>query len=152
LEAELKQELAKRTEDARLPIQRDTDKREMPFLLTAGRLHSVYLVRADGSIVFNSGECATVKASGAEEVSAKPGTGVPVEDSDDSRKAVAERLANLESSGDYLAVFVWPDSFPQFRLLKEILVSKNFEYRLVPMAASEKVYRGSAATSKPKVQ
>lgn len=55
MEAELRQELSKRTEDARLPIQRGTDKREIPFLLTAGRLHPVYLIRDDGSIVFNSG-------------------------------------------------------------------------------------------------
>ena len=54
LEAELKQELAQRTEDTRLPVQRDTDKREIPLLLRAGRLHSVYLLRPDGSIVFNS--------------------------------------------------------------------------------------------------
>jgi hypothetical protein len=152
LEAELQRELAERTEDARLPIQRDTDKREMPFLLTTGKLHSVYLVRGDGTIVFNSGECATAKSLGVEEVTAKPGTGVLVEQSDASRKAISERLANLESDGDYLAVFVWPDSFPQFRFLKDLLVSKNFEYRLVPMTTNGKVYRGGAATAKPKVQ
>ena len=45
LEAELKQELAKRIEDTRLPVQRGTDKREIPLLLRAGRLHSVYLPR-----------------------------------------------------------------------------------------------------------
>jgi hypothetical protein len=48
-----------------------------------------------------------------------------------------ERLRGLESDGDDVAVFVWPDSFPKFRLLKEFLVGRKFGYRLVPMTPNE---------------
>jgi hypothetical protein len=152
LEAALKNELAKRTQETRLPIQRDTDKREIPLLLRAGRLHRVYLIQSDGSIVFNSAECAIRTSAGSQEVEAIPGTGVEVEDNDESRAALAERLQGMESEGDYVAVFAWPDAFGQFRLLKELLVSRHFEYRLVPMAADEKVHRGAPSGPKPKVQ
>ena len=102
--------------------------------------------------IVNSGECAISETSGAEQVEAKPGTGSVIEDSDASRAAVNERFRGLESDGDYLAVFVWPDSFSQFRQLKEALVGRKFEYRLVPMTADQKVYRGAPSKSKPKVQ
>jgi len=80
-----------------------------------------------------------------------PGTGIAVEN-DPSRAALGSRLKSLDRQSDYLAVFVWPDSFAQFRLLKDVLVGAHFEYRLVPMTADGKVVRNAPRTSAPKVQ
>lgn len=152
LEVALKEELAKRTETARLPVQRDTEKREIPALFKAGRVHFVYIVNSDGSVIFNSSECRSGNAPGAQEVESLPGTGVAIDESDQSRADLDARLRSLDSETDYLAVFVWPDSFAQFRLLKDQLVSGGFEYRLVPMTVDGKVVRNAPKTSKPKVQ
>lgn len=152
LEAELKAEIARRTQDARLPVQRDTDKTGFPLLLRGGRLHSVYLVNASGSFVFNSGECETTTVQGVKEVSPKPGAGLAVADDDGSRQAVADRLAGVASDDAYVSVFVWPDSFAHFRLLKDALVSRRFEYRLVPMTDEGKVVIGVPSTTRVKVQ
>lgn len=152
LEAELKAEIDRRAQDARLPLQRNTDKIGFPLLLRGGRLHSVYVISASGSFVFNSGECEMTTALGVKEVLPKPGAGVAVEDTDGSRQALAERLAGLESDDTYITVFIWPDSFAQFRLLKDVLVARRFEYRLVPMTEDGKVVIGVPSTMKVKVQ
>ena len=152
LEAELKAEIDRRAQDARLPLQRNTDKIGFPLLLRGGRLHSVYVISASGSFVFNSGECEMTTALGVKEVLPKPGAGAAVEDTDGSRQALAERLAGLESDDTYITVFIWPDSFAQFRLLKDVLVARRFEYRLVPMTEDGKVVIGVPSTMKVKVQ
>ncbi|MGH7192084.1 MAG: hypothetical protein ACREJM_00955, partial [Candidatus Saccharimonadales bacterium] len=79
LEAELKAEIELRTEDARLPVQRDTDKIGFPLMLRAGRVHSVYTVSPTGSFVFNTGECEMATANGVKEVLPKSGSGLAVE-------------------------------------------------------------------------
>lgn len=152
LEQSLKDEVAKRTQTAALPVQRATDKREIPVLLSAGRMHFVYIVNPDGSVVLNSGECRTDNAPGPQKVEPLPGTGVLIEDSEQSRAALDGRLRALDSQSDYLAIFVWPDSFASFRVLKDILVTRHFEYRLVPMTTDGKVVRNAPRTSEPKVQ
>ena len=75
-----------------------------------------------------------------------------VDDSDAARHEIDVRLANLEADSFYLAIFVWPDSFAEFRRLKEIVVDRRFEYRLVPMRADGKVVMGAASQAPAKVQ
>ena len=151
LAAELAKEVAARSQAARLPMQRDTEKDEVPLLVRGGRLHSVYLVGDDGSVAFNSAECVEHQGT-VREVTTRPGSGVKVDDSDAARHEIDVRLANLEADSFYLAIFVWPDSFTEFRRLKEIVVDRRFEYRLVPMRADGKVVMGAASQAPAKVQ
>lgn len=151
LESALANEVAARSQAARLPMQRDTDKDEAPLLVREGRLHTVYLFGDDGTVVFNSAECEEHKGQ-VREVTTRPGSGLKLDDSDAVRREIEVRLANLEADSFYLAIFVWPDSFAEFRKLKEVIVDRRFEYRLVPMRADGKVVMGAASQAPAKVQ
>lgn len=152
LESALQQEIARRTQTARLPVERETRKREIPVLLQAGRLHSFYVVHPNGATEFNDAECAKSPAGQGEKVRTRPGTGIALEDSDASREALGQRFKYLDSRTDYIGVFIWPDSFAQFRAFKDQLVERKFEYRLVPMSPDGVVVTGQPVKSKPKVQ
>ncbi|HUY34066.1 MAG TPA: hypothetical protein VMV69_15060 [Pirellulales bacterium] len=148
----LRREVADRGADAGLPVLHDTNKDEIPLLLSAGHLHLVYRLNPDGSVVFNQDDCQLTTSNGQREVSAKPGKGMPIEADGASRQALTAKLAAFEKEDYYLAVFVWPDSFAHFRELKAVMVGQGYEYRLVPLPQGEKVYMGATSNVPVKVQ
>lgn len=152
LEAALKSEVARRTQTARSPVQRSTKKASFPVLLHAGRWHSVYVVRANGTTDLNTAECTITTSAQGKDVRPTPGTGIAIEDNDASRNALTQRLNELDSHDDYVSVFVWADSFGQFRLVKDLLVNRGFEYRLVPMAPSAYLLIGGSSSLPALVQ
>lgn len=149
IEAALGAEAEARSEEARLPSQHDTDKQEIPLLLFDGKACFAYRADADGALIFNGDECSM---SGAQrEVAPLAGKGVALGAGGENAE-IAGRLKQFEISDYYIAAFVWPDSFGKFKQLRETLVQHGFEYRLVPLAAGEKVYMGVSSKTPVKVQ
>jgi len=61
-----------------------------------------------------------------------------------SLPALAGKLDAFDPDKHYLAIFVWPDSFEHFGVIRDLMVQKHFEYRLVPFPADGKIYIGPA--------
>ena len=146
----LQAETAARTEDAKLPELRDTDKLEVPLLLRNGRLCFLYRSKADGEIVLNDKECSMTGAR--REVAPLPGKGLEIHSAGGDGDKITARLKQFDNGDYYIAAFVWPDSFALFRHVRDSIVKNGFEYRLVPVAAGGKVYMGVSSSMPVKVQ
>ena len=119
------------------------------MLLFGGKVCFVYRTEADGSIAFNGDECSMTGAQ--REVAPLAGKGVALGVGGENAE-IAKRLKQFAKDEYYVAAFVWSDSFGEFKQLKETLVRHGFEYRLVPVAASDKVYMGVSSKTPVKVQ
>ena len=72
------------------------------------------------------------------------GSGTAVDPAGRNRAALAGKLSAFDPNKHYLAIFVWPDSFEHFGVIRDLMVDKRFEYRLVPFPADGKIYIGTA--------
>lgn len=129
----LAKEKAARSQTAKLPRLRETRKVEMPMFLRNGRLHSYQVRGAGGKFGFNAAEC--VQRDAGKLVVPRAGSGAIVDDA--NRPLLEQRLKQFDPQAHFLAVFVWPESFETFAMLRECFVRAGFEYRLFPVPASQ---------------
>ena len=142
LEQNLEDEIEARTQAAKLPKSSATQKDQMPMFLKAGRLCTL-VKQVNNNLVRNNAE--TVVKQDAEtgpHIEPKPGAGVKILLDGDNPGLVA-RLNHFAPDKHYLKVFVWPDSFPHFAMMKDHLVAKRFEYLLVPFTGEQKISVGA---------
>lgn len=139
----LEAEIAARSQTATLPKVRETVKSEITFFLRHGRLCSYARPGGNGDYEPNLVEIVETVVDGQTCVEPKPnaGTVVPLEGDPD---AVEARFREFNPDRHYIAIFVWPDSFPHFSVVKDVLVAMQYEYRLVPITEEGKVYIGPA--------
>lgn len=140
LEAELQAELKSRSAEAKLPMLRDTAKREVPVVLVGGRLSVLLRPGARGALNTDEFDVKDL-GTGRGTVKPKPGAGTLVQLDGSSHDAIASRLAGFNKDRDYLAVFVWHNSFDHFRALRNVMVERGFEYRLVPIPPGQDAIR-----------
>ena len=143
LDARLKRESAARQESARLPTLHDTVKREVPLCLRHGRLYRVLVNGQPNERDFEVGSI-----FGRRTLTPKPQGGDSIPRGDAGRALVESTLQQIKPDISYVAVFVWPDSYGQFRQMKEVLVQRGFEYRLVPMPAPANTLTEGASSAK----
>lgn len=145
----LEQEIKRRSRNVKkLPKIRQTTKVEVPCFLQQGRLCTYARRGADGALQPNPSEVAERKdADGKIFLEAKPSAGLPVDTSGSSRQAIKRKLDQFDNGQHYIAVFIRPDSFGHFPVLRQALVDANFEYRLVPVPQAESIYVGNASGS-----
>lgn len=143
LDARLKRESAARQESARLPTLHDTVKREVPLCLRHGRLYRVLVNGQPNERDFEVGSI-----FGRRTLTPKPQGGDSIPRGDAGRALVESTLQQIKPDISYVAVFVWPDSYGQFRQMKEVLVQRGFEYRLVPMPATANTLTEGASSAK----
>lgn len=143
LDARLKKESAARQESARLPTLHDTVKREVPLCLRHGRLYRVLVHGQPNERDFEVGSI-----FGRRTLTPKPQGGDSIPRGDAGRALVESTLQQIKPDISYVAVFVWPDSYGQFRQMKEVLVQRGFEYRLVPMPATANTLTEGASEAK----
>jgi hypothetical protein len=147
-EQELEREMSVRTRTARLPRLRPTIKTEVPFFLRQGRLSALLQPAPAGGMTRNTAE-STVRtdAAGLQLAEPVPGAGTPVRGDGSARAAVEQRIAQFNRDRHFIAVVVWPDSFAEFAVVKDILVRQGFEYRLMPWPDGEPIPLGGSTAA-----
>ncbi|MEN1678966.1 MAG: hypothetical protein AAGJ46_05200 [Planctomycetota bacterium] len=166
LETRLRRLLATAQSKAALPRQRETSKQGFPLLLTGGRLVAVYEADRDDVIgpprlndfvdvdpkATPGGWVAIPQAGGVvRTMRPKPGAGEPLRSAEQAKTALQRVVRGTTPRTAYLAIAAWEDSFAQFSLLRKAIVDLGYEYRLIPLEASESM--GSAPkTGAPVVQ
>lgn len=141
-EESLRQEVAARSRVARLPKLHETTKRQIGFLLKAGRLTSYAARDRDGHLVPNLEDFISSTLQGQDFIEPKPGRGIAVAAGEAETGEIARKLAEFDSREHYVAIAVWPDSFEHFAIVKAALVLAGFEYHLLPMQAGKIVSIG----------
>ncbi|HEX3871197.1 MAG TPA: hypothetical protein VHV77_12215 [Pirellulales bacterium] len=140
LEEELNDEAEARTREARLPMLHATAKTEVPVFVKDHHLN--LLVHADAERSLNrEGFDMKDVGTGHGSVSPKAGAGVLVTPQDASLNHVDAEILGFDPEMEYLAVFLWVDSFDIFAPLRNLFVKRGFEYRLVPLSEDVKVLR-----------
>lgn len=150
-EKRLRDEVAVRSQAARLPKLRETTRTEIAFFLKGGRLTSYVKKNTDGTLAPNSVEVLDSTSGGRQFIEPKPGSGIAINPAEESNAPLARVIADFDKSKHYLAIFVWPDSFEHFAPIRDALVRAQFEYRLVVLPDGEKVPVTSSAV-RPLVQ
>jgi hypothetical protein len=145
IEQRLQREIEARTQAAKLPKGRATQKTEIAMFLKAGHL-CTYVKREGNQLVENLADIIKDQDDKGQFIEPNPGAGIVIHVEGDNAQVEA-RLNEFDPTEHYLAVFVWPDSFPQFAILKDRMVAQEFEYRLEPFQGNQKIYFG--ATEEP---
>jgi len=152
VEAARKLEVASRTQTAKLPRVRISTKDEVALMLRGGRLYLMATRGPLGQLELNQAECIEQRSANGTEIMPKPGAGSEIRLDGGSRAAIAQRLGTFAADDCYLAVFVWADSFAQFREVKHAMVASGFEYKLVPLPLDGHVYVGAGRERAAEVQ
>lgn len=140
VEREVLREIESRTRAAKLPRSHRTTKQEVAMFLKDGRLCS-YVRRRQNRLVVNTDEVSERQdEDGREYIEPRSGKGIPIKLEDAGLDA---RLSEFTGDKHYIAVFVWPDSFAHFQILKDRLVAHELEYRLVPFFGDRRIHFGA---------
>ena len=124
-QARLAEALARPPQRLRVAKFRPTGKREVPWMLSAGRLTAV--LGPDGAVNRKALEIDVTDQS------ARPrqGSGMLIEKTELTQAELTRRLRSLDPSKDYVALAVWPDAFEEAALVRDTLIDLGFEYGLV---------------------
>lgn len=135
LRAELRQRRESRIQDIRMPVVRSSIKNEVGLILRYGRMYVWHRYDRFGNrLGLNSDEFVVVADHGDELVTQpNPAAGTPLNQQDETKRQIRDRLRQFDPSDVYMVVVVRQDTFPHFRILRDILIEMGFEYRLMPM-------------------
>ena len=129
----------------RLPMTRRTTKRQIPVLVCNGRMRLPMRYAAGGMSVGRNNVEVEVSAprSMLRPADLVPATGTPIDNSDAGVRAVRQRVGSFDPAEDYLYFAVWPDSFAEFRTLRDQVVEFGFEYQVLLLSREEPVHFGA---------
>lgn len=165
LEAEL-DKLKKRRKDGPGPEERETEKKQIAILLSGGRLRFLHRYSSKGKPLGpNMAEVKIKRVGNNMGVFPKPMRGMVIDpgsgtdgtpeahqkllDKFDAQFAASlAKFTNAPSAGKpesqchYFMIAVWPDSYAEFELLRDLLVKKGFKYGLIIMEKNKPVMIG----------
>ena len=128
-----------------MPRARVTSKREAVVFVSHGRMYMPIRYDASG---WPEGLDPRVTTQLSEDDGIGPQhlrrtSGIPVEATDRVLAGVDRKLSMFDPTVHYITLAVWPDSYSQFRILRDHVVRKGFEYRLLLLGPGEPVGFGS---------
>lgn len=147
LEMEMAREKLMRTRTAELPTLRATEKREFPVIVRFGRLYTPY--ELDPVSLERSRHLDEFLPLGEEDeverLTPNPLRGIPLDSSEKSEQLLGQLWDQFPKDSFYVCAAVWDDSFSEFPALKNSLVTRGIEYRLIPTAAGDTIQEGNTS-------
>ena len=145
LEREIAREKALRIRTAELPTLRATEKREFPVIVRYGRLYTPY--RLDPISLERSRQLDDFLPLPVKDevirLTPNPLRGIPLDSSEISEDMLGRVWDQFPKDSFYVCGAVWDDSFSEFPALKDALVARGIEYRLIPSASGDMIQEGS---------
>jgi hypothetical protein len=136
VEAAMKQfreQKERQTIRARMPFAHATPKKQAGFILCHKKLRQIHHYDADGETAgYNAFDLRP--AILRDEISPddfNPLGGITIDDSAISIATLNTRLRPLSPTRHYVAIALWPDSYLEFRILRDHLLKLGFEYELI---------------------
>lgn len=139
LEAELENIRNSKTEEIKNPVVKlSTKYRSLGLIVRYGRMYVWHRYDDKGNrLGLNTDEFVVVEDRGDELITRPdPTKGISLEAGNESRTAIGARLRQFSSRDFRVGVVVRPDSFEQFAVLRDWLLSAGYEYRLLPSEGS----------------
>ena len=132
----------------RLPRVRATDKRQIPVLISDRRVRMPLTHdRAGKETGLNLAEIRVNLADSG--VALVPNTGTVIADTEQARRALDKRFVVFRADADYLLFLVWPDSYAEFKLVRDRLVEKGFDYQVMLMDENTVLSLGGGGGGEP---
>jgi replicative DNA helicase len=148
LKRALEVETAARMQTVELPQPRATTKIQVPIFLRDGRMTCLFKKDPQGGLTLNLDDCAQSQGPGGENfVEPKPSAGFVINTQGGTQDTLRRQLTAFDHEKHFLAIFVWPDSFPQFTELRNRIVADKFEYSLEILREGEKVHASTQQNS-----
>jgi hypothetical protein len=139
-----------RSQDISIPRLRQVVTLPRVYFVTDKRLFGPWPERQFGS--GNEDEFTESSKGGERVLFPRPGAGIVIPSVGESLAAIEEQLANLDAADEHVKVFVWPDSYGEFELVRRSIVEKGIMLELVPMGRDEMVTIGNAPQAPALVQ
>jgi hypothetical protein len=112
-----------RTETIYLPKLHDAEGKRPEYFVF--RFNRLYKVKNRGDFDYTGNELGTPKRH----------RGIPVEDTEESKKQMRTLLVQSNSNSNvFLSAFVYGDSADQWHTLRDLIVDAGFKYELIPTA------------------
>lgn len=124
------------------PRERLTTKKEFGLLLKHGRMYLMKKLQG-GELVVNTADFIVEGGLIRNTATAKPHGGIDLKRAEGRDQAIARVLEPFSFAAWYPCLVVYPDSFAEFLPLKAALVSRGYDYRLLP--TSDSVFDGNNA-------
>lgn len=139
LEAELEAARESKVEEIRNPLVRGaTVPRNLGLIVRYGRVYVWHRYSADGwRVGLNTEDFVVVADQGDKLVThPDPTKGVPLTPEAATAETLRQRLRPFPSARWYCEIVVRPDSFDEFKVLRDTLIAEGYEYRLMPTDVS----------------
>lgn len=136
----------------RLPRARVTFKQEVGFFLCHGRLRMPIRYGAGGGLPIGRDHAEVTRLNPNDPIAPSDfvvNAGLKLDGTDMARTGINRRLTPFRPADHYVTIVVWPDSYQEFRLLRDHIVKQGYEYRLLLMDENEPVGFGDVV---PRVQ
>ena len=145
LKTELESERQQRTIKTRFPEERSASKRSFNVCLRYGRWYVDILPNhqpnlEDFAVLDSGGKYLTVTP--------KPYRGIPITSGNKLSREVLRALSERDPREEHIAIAIWDDSYQEFQLVREYLVSHKFNYRLLPLTDDDEVTYGDVTEVK----
>ncbi|WP_148073679.1 hypothetical protein [Bythopirellula goksoeyrii] len=135
----LEEERARRKINSPFPEEKASSKAHIPATVRYGRW---YLSRdPDGE--FNLDDFVVLDNSGKYlTITPKPYRGIPIVQGGKLSKRLLEYLSKQNPASKHIEISIWDDSYLEFQHLRDYLVERGFEYRLIAVSQGDEVVEG----------
>lgn len=138
-----------KTVQLRLPLARHTFKRQVGVFLSDGRMR---MPRRYSSQGIPTGVNRAVVNPDAPEGRVtpddlQPNAGFAIVNTAECRARVMDELRQFDKGVCYIIFAVWPDSYAQFRVLRDVIVQEGFDYQLLLLGDGDPVVYGPGGSS-----
>ncbi len=141
----LEEERARRKVNSPFPEERTSSKSHIPVTVRYGR----WYVDRSPTGEANLDDFAVLDTKGKYlTITPKPYRGIPVVERDSLSKQLERHLSTQDPSSHYIEIAIWDDSFTEFQPLRDYLVQRGFEYRLVVVTQGDVVSEGYVPDAK----
>jgi len=133
LAEQIEQSRQARTEELRMPVVHSAGlRRSVGLIVRFGRMYVWHRYDQFGNREgLNTDEFVVIEDSlGRVTTMPNPTAGIPL-DSDTAEAAILSRLSQFSPRSTYVEIVLRPDSFGHFRTLRNALIRRGFEYRLL---------------------
>jgi len=141
----LEEERARRKINSPFPEERASSKSHIAVTVRYGR----WYVDRSPTGEANLDDFAVLDSSGKYlTITPKPYRGIPIIESDRLSRRLEQYLSTQNPSLHYIEIAIWDDSFDEFQPLRDFLVKRGFEYRLVVVTRGDEVSEGYVPDAK----
>jgi len=136
LEERIERERESRREEVRLPVVHANMRgQSLGVILRYGRLYVWHRYDQRGNQSgLNTDDFVILGEDAVGYITTpKPNAGIPLRDGAETKRRIIQRLRKFPPRQTVIEIAVRPDSFTHFRHLRDVLLERGYEYRLLPM-------------------